>query len=63
MNGGSDQLNKRMHADGSTADSGGSQFFPKAADGNDGGAARVSYAGNLAKRQLSDFLSDRTRPC
>jgi hypothetical protein len=50
-----------MQADGSTADSGGSQFFGKA-EGNDGGAARVSYAGNLAKRQLSDFLSDRTRP-
>jgi len=50
-----------MQADGSTADSGGSQFFGKA-EGNDGGAARVSYAGNLAKRRLSDFLSDRTRP-
>ena len=26
------------------ADSGGSQFCPEAADGNDGGAARINYA-------------------
>jgi hypothetical protein len=44
------------------ADSGGSQFFSKAADGKNGGAARVSYAENLAERQLSDLLAGRTRP-
>jgi hypothetical protein len=41
------------------ADCGGSQIFPKAADGIDGGA-RVSYAGNLADRQLSELLTGRT---
>ena len=43
------------------ADSGGSQFSPKAADGNNGGAAGVSYAENLAERLLSDLLTGRTR--
>ncbi|MGB5454312.1 MAG: hypothetical protein WBN02_18565 [Sedimenticolaceae bacterium] len=44
------------------ADSGGSQLSPKAADGKNGGAARVSYAENLAERLLSDLLTGRTRP-
>jgi hypothetical protein len=44
------------------AESGGSRLFPIAAAGKYGGAAKVSDAGNLADRQLSDPPSDRTRP-
>ena len=43
------------------ADSGGSQFFPKAAREKNGGAAMVSYAGNLVERQLSNFLTGGTQ--
>ena len=42
------------------ADSGGSQFFPKAAREKNGGAAMGSYAGNLVERQLSNFLTGGT---
>jgi hypothetical protein len=44
------------------ADSGGSQFLPKAADGKNGGAPRFRCMGNLAERQLSDLLTGGTRP-
>ena len=37
--------------------SGGSLFFPNAANEKDGCAATASYAENLAERQLSESLS------
>ena len=43
------------------ADSGGSPFFPKGADGKDGGAAKVGDAGNHADRPLSDLLTAGTQ--